>query len=385
MIAYSDYLTDTRVRREAESLVASQEFQVQVITLKKEKKPKQFNIEGVEIIEVNTAKYRGGNQFRYLLSYSNFFIKALLVCNRLTLKRKLDAVHVHNMPDFLVFAALLPKLMGKPITLDIHDTMPETFGSKFGNSSRVSQWLLKHEESLSCSFADRLICVNEIQKTKLLSRGITSEKITVLMNVPDPKIFNVDRVSRKENQASDGFNLVYHGTIAYRLGVDLILKALHALQEKIPGIRLHLWGRKDEAEMILGNQIMDLHLNGQVIINEAIPAEQLPSELIKMDLGVIGNRDNVATELMLPVKMMEYFSLKIPVVAPRTKAISHYFGEDMLMYYDPENVESMADAIYKMYADEELRRKKADKAYEFIQTISWDRQKEALFKIYRDL
>ncbi len=176
MIAYTDYFSDTRVRREAEALVASDKYQVRVITLGNDASPKHTMLEGVEIIEVNIPKYRGKNQLRYLLSYGNFFIKAMLECSLLTLRKELGAVHIHNMPDFLVFAALLPKLMGKPVVLDIHDTMPETFGSKFGSSSRVVNWLLKFEEYCSCRFADRLICVNEIQKDKILSRAFRQKK-----------------------------------------------------------------------------------------------------------------------------------------------------------------------------------------------------------------
>lgn len=385
MIAYTNYPTDTRVRREAEALSASNRYQVRVITLKNGPNPKRTQMEGVEIIEVNTLKYRGKNQLRYLLSYGNFFIKAMMECSRLTLKKELDAVHIHNMPDFLVVAALLPKLMGKPVILDIHDTMPETFGSKFGNSSRVANWLLKFEEYYSCLFADHLISVNHIQKDKILSRGINPEKITTLMNVPDPKIFDVPQLKNKRNRLSDGFNLVYHGTIADRLGVDLILEALHSLREQIPEIKLHLWSRKEEAQTFLGNQIRDLHLEDRVMINDMIPAEKLPRMLAPMDVGVIGNRVNMATELMLPVKMMEYMSLKIPVVAPRIKAIEHYFTEEMLMYYEPENVASLAAAIRELYRNEDFRKDKAERAYQFLQTISWDKQKQELFKIYQNL
>lgn len=385
MIAYSDYPTDTRVRREAEALSASNRYLVRVITLRNGAIPKRTLLEGVEIIEVNTPKYRGKNQLRYLVSYGNFFIKAMLECSRLILKKELDAVHIHNMPDFLVFAALLPKLMGKPIILDIHDTMPETFGSKFGNSSRVANWSLKFEEYLSCLFADRLISVNDMQKDKILSRGINPGKITILMNVPDPKIFDVSQLKNKQNRLSDGFNLVYHGTIAHRLGVDLILEALHSLRDQIPNIKLHIWSRKEEAQTILGNQIRELHLDDRVMINDMIPAEKLSQMLAPMDVGVIGNRVNMATELMLPVKMMEYMSLKIPVVAPRIKAIEHYFTEDMLMFYEPENVASLAAAISEFYGNEDLRMDKAEKAYRFLQTISWDKQKQDLLKIYQDL
>ncbi len=205
------------------------------------------------------------------------------------------------------------------------------------------------------------------------------------MNVPDPKIFDVIPLKNKQSRPSDRFNLVYHGTIAHRLGVDLILEALHTLRDQIPEIKLHLWGRKEEAQAILGDQIRDFQLEDRVMINDMIPAEKLPRMLASMDLGVIGNRVNKATELMLPVKMMEYMSLKIPVVAPKTKAIEHYFTEDMLMFYEPENVASLAAAIRELYGNEDLRKDKTEKAYQFLQTISWDKQKQDLFKIYEGL
>ena len=43
-------------------------------------------------------------------------------------------IHVHSVPDFLVFAALVPKLLGARIILDIHDILPEFYASKFGAS-----------------------------------------------------------------------------------------------------------------------------------------------------------------------------------------------------------------------------------------------------------
>ena len=70
-----------------------------------------------------------------------------------------------------------------------------------------------------------------------------------------------------------------------------------------------------------------------------------------MDIGVIGNRRTAAGDLMLPVKMLEYICLDIPVVVPRLKTIEHYFSDDMVAYYEPEDVESLANAIYRLYRE----------------------------------
>jgi hypothetical protein len=37
-----------------------------------------------------------------------------------SLTRRYDLVHVHNMPDVLVFGATVPKLLGARVILDLH-------------------------------------------------------------------------------------------------------------------------------------------------------------------------------------------------------------------------------------------------------------------------
>src|SRR4029077_18576123 len=90
------------------------------------------------------------------------------------------------------------------------------------------------------------------------------------------------------------------------------------------------------------------------------PVEQIPEIVSGMDLGIIGNRRNLACErYMLPVKLLEYVYLGVPVVAPRLAVIARYFDDTMVRYYDPENVEQMADSIVELFHDKEERQRLA--------------------------
>jgi glycosyltransferase involved in cell wall biosynthesis len=104
-----------------------------------------------------------------------------------------------------------------------------------------------------------------------------------------------------------------------------------------------------------------------------------------MDLGVVGNRRSVATDLMLPVKLMEYVSQMIPAVVPRLKTIEHYFSESMVTYYEPEDVPSLADAIYSLYCDPERRSRQVDAARAFLSEHGWERQGVELVNLYQQL
>jgi glycosyltransferase involved in cell wall biosynthesis len=383
MIAYTNYAFDARVRREAETL-ASRGFRVRCLTTKNGGAPGRFVMDGVEVQELRVPKYRGKSTSAYIRSYVHFMVASSAACLRLLARGELDVVHIHNIPDFLVLAGLLPRLAGRKVVLDVHDSVPETFATKFSNGHFLMK-LLCLEEKLSAFAAHRVICVNHPQREALVARGIPRSKTFISMNVPDPRIFTPASPGPAPVPQRDHFNLVYHGTMAERLGVDLIIRAVARLRDQIPALRLHLWGHGDD----LG-QFQDLartlDLEQMVLFKPSgVPLAELPRQLACMDVGVVGNRRTVAGDLMLPVKLVECVSLGIPVVAPRLRTIEHYFTDQMVTYYEPGNVQSLADAIGQLHARPTVRSSQAANAREFLRQYGWEQQGAALVGLYQRL
>jgi len=178
---------------------------------------------------------------------------------------------------------------------------------------------------------------------------------------------------------------VYHGTMAERLGVDLIIQAVARLRDRMPCARLHLWGHGDD---LAGFQRLagELGIDDLVLFKpKGFPLQELPTQLASMNLGVVGNRRNAATDLMLPVKLMEYVSQGIPAVVPRLKAIEHYFSDAMVTYYEPEDVQSLADAIYRLYCEPERRSTQVERAGAFLDEYGWERQGVDFVNLYQQL
>jgi glycosyltransferase involved in cell wall biosynthesis len=383
MIAYTNYATDARVRREAETL-ASHGFTVRCLTTKNGVRRSRAVVDGVEVLELEVAKYRGKSRLAYIASYLRFLLHCSAACVWMVLKDEVDVVHVHNLPDFLVFAGLLPRLMGRKVVLDVHDSIPETFATKFTDGG-LFQKALRLEERASALVAHRVICVNHPQRDTLVGRGIPSAKTFVSMNVPDPRIFG-QRPSAEQTPIQDGrLNLVYHGTMVRRLGVDLVIQAVARLQDRCPGIQLHLWGHGDDLAAFQ-TLAAELNLGGKVHFNpRGYPLNELPRRLQAMHVGVVGNRRSVAGDLMLPVKMLEYVSLGIPVVVPRLRTIQSYFPDDMVFYYEPEDVESLMDCLGRIKDRPDLRRARAAQAADFLKQYGWERQGPELVALYRTL
>ena len=384
MIAYTRYPTDARVRREAETLAAHGNSVVFLIP-GGSKAHTEYELNGVRVKELPCDKYDGKSLPGYLASYARFTLLAAIVCTRMFLQKRIDVVHVHNMPDILVFAGIVPRLFGKKIVLDIHDTMPEVFASKFKHKNNVVPALLRLEEAICCSIADALVCVNHVQAETIIRRGIPEEKIHILLNVPDHKIFPSTPAIIERSRQNKGFKMVYHGTMADRLGIDLAVQAVGKLQDDIPDLELYFIGSgNEELKYIELSERMGLARSVH-FSRKSYPIEEIPAIIENMDLGLIPYRNNPSTEVALPVKMIEYIALGIPTVAPRLKAIEYYFTDDMTAFYEPENVDSMAEAILDLYRDEEKRKKLAESAMAFLRRYGWESHQNDLLDLYRKL
>lgn len=385
MIAYTNYSTDARVRREAETLAALPDYKVFVLTLKESSSPRTYHLEGVEVRELNARKYQGKRNSQYLLSYLRFMFLVFLASNKLLIHRSVDIVHVHNMPNFLVFSALPPLLFGRKIILDIHDTLVETYLTKFTVPSHpLLIRALYLEESISCGLAHKIICVNHVQRKALVKRGIREDKTVVLLNVPDPKIFHPTERTPCRTDPEPNFKIIYHGTVTTRLSVDLALLAVTRLVDKIPGLEFYVLG-DGEGVQEFRKLSEDLGIQEVIYFMERVPFEKMIAILRGMDLGIVPNRRNMATELMLPVKMIDCIALGIPVVVPRLRAIEYYFSDDMVTYFEPGDLDSLATAILDVFANRAKGMEKAENAKRFVDHYGWETHKFDLVNLYRSL
>jgi glycosyltransferase involved in cell wall biosynthesis len=380
MIAFTHYPFDGRVRLEAESLV-EWGYEVCFLVPKEQATPKTYLLAGVIVKELNVVEYGGKNKLQYLRSYMKFMVLAFFACTRLFVQSHIRIFHVHNMPNVLVFAALIPRLFGSTVILDVHDTVVETYQAKFGSTSSFLLSVLRLEERICCALAQKVICVNHVQRESLIKRGIPSEKIATVITMP--KFISYERTEHR-NLQNGTFRMVNHGTISKRLGNDLIVQAAARLVREIPGFELHIIGGGDDLDECR-RLSESLGLGEHVHFHKGVPWDELAKKLELMDVGIVANRVNEATELMLPSKLIDYVVLGIPAIVPRLKAIQYYFSPGMVSYFEPENVESMVATTVRMYKDKQGREQQSLSAKGFLEKYGWHNRDEGLSGLYRDL
>ncbi len=353
MIVYAFYpLGETRVQREAEALLKCG-YEVDVICLRR---PGDAAVDSYKGVGIYRDKYRfpmpqakrGGLGERFL-NYLRFFVSAAVRLNRLHAQRHYDTIQVHNLPDFLVFSALVPKLRGVPIILDLHDLMPEFFAGRFGQGKSLMARLIRWQEHLACRFADHVITVSEHWRQALIQRGVPAHKCSVVMNVADESIFRPPKDACCRSSAQDGFRLIYHGSLHERYGLDLAVRAIDQVRRDIPDIHLSLIGG-GEYLPFLARMVEELGLSQYVTLDKMHLAEELPDIIRSHDLGIVPYRNDVFTDGLLPTKLMEYAALGLPAIAARTTAIQAYFSDTMAEFFAPGDVDDLVRCIRELHA-----------------------------------
>jgi len=379
MVAYTHYPTDSRVRREAEAL-AERGDTIDFICLGSENDKKSEIYNGVRLIKIRINRYRGSNTMRYIASYLQFFLAAALKLARLQLKNNYHLIQVHTMPDFMVFAAIIPKLLGAKVLLDVHDLMPELYQSKFGFADkhpliRFITWI----ERLSIGFADRALAVHKPHLGALCSHGNPSEKFDILLNLPDMKIFS-KRANHQPRKKSN-FELIYHGTVSERHGLEIAIRAIAALKGKIQGLKLRIIGDGDDIPRLV-ELVNKLNLHEYVEISKGmIPLEQLVPKIEAADVGIVPILFDDFTKYMLPVKLLEYVAIKKPVICSKTETIKAYFDDSMVQYFSSGSVDELADSIYYLYKHADRRAELSANADKFNRKYNWASQKQDYYHI----
>jgi glycosyltransferase involved in cell wall biosynthesis len=380
MIAYTNYSTDARVQKEAEALV-SRRMPVDFICLKEKDNGPKSTVNGVKFYYVPVIRYRGERKFSYILSYLSFFFLVQLYSTVLYFKNRYKVVHVNNMPDFLVFAAIIPKLFGAKIILDIHDPLPITFLTKFNLSkSSLFYKLLIWEERLSAKFADKIITAHSLLKDEVLQNdGISKKKIDDILNFADEKKFKFIN-----NYHINGkLRLIYHGTIAERFGLKKIIEVMKDLNEV--DFDFTIIGSGDYSTEIT-SIIKKLNLENRInFINESFPVNKLPEILKEFNLGIVTYELSTATEYMLPVKFLELISLGIPSIVVKNKVISHYFTEEDAFFYDNSEPDSLIKIIANISKKKNLLFEKRNRLLEIREKYFWSTEAQKYYEIVQNL
>jgi glycosyltransferase involved in cell wall biosynthesis len=372
MVAYTFYESDNRVMRYAETLV-QEGHEVEVLALRQPNHPKAEMICGVHVHRLQGRVVNEKNQFSYAWRIWAFLLRAFYHVSKNDWKQKYDLIHVHSVPDFLVFCALIPRLRGTPVILDIHDILPEFYLGKFGGGQ--GSWIfrfLTFAEKVCANCASHVIIANHIWRERLIHRSVSPDRCTVVLNSPDRSIFHSGTEALAKR---DRFLLLYPGTLNWHQGLDIAIRAFAKISARVPHVDFHIYG-EGPSKPFLADLIKQLRLDGRVVLQESRRIREIALIMETADLGIVPKRkDNFGNEAF-STKIFEFMAMNVPVIVSDTKIDRYYFNDSLVRFFKGGDEDDLARCMLDLIQDPEKRRELVRNASEFIGKNDWIAKKQ---------
>jgi glycosyltransferase involved in cell wall biosynthesis len=384
-LAHTTFPQDTRVKREV-AVSALTGRRVAVVTLRG---PGQRPIERVGLVTI--VRIRGGRSRRgpisYLREYTEFTLRCRWLLARHRAFSRARLVHVHTLPDFLIWAARPVRQRGGRVILDLHEIFPEFARAKYaGVFGRVASTVARAIERMARRRADVTITVNAPIEELLARRPIgRPERLVVVHNSADPEDFGPPREPRPPNPHRAPIALVYHGTLTPLYGLDVAIRGIAAAAAR--GVEAHLAILGDGTEQgRLEALASQLGLAARVTFEGRLPQTALPARLCQADAAIVPTRLDGMTRYSLSNKLLEYVHLGIPVLATRLPSYLRYLGEDAAWYWNSDDPADCARALLEFAAATTAERAaRAGCAQARLTAIAWPGERNRLLTVYQEL
>jgi glycosyltransferase involved in cell wall biosynthesis len=260
--------------------------------------------------------------------------------------------------------------------------MPNTFASKFkGGESGFWFRLLLLEERISAAYCTRVITVHDPVKNGILVKhGLSPDRIEVIANFADADVFPL----RTSFEVNGKIRFAFHGTILERSGLRLLMNALAQVRNK-DKILVKIVGEGDFSST-LKELVQQLDLGGIVEFdNRSYPARLIAAQLDDCHVGLVPLEISSVTNYALPLKLLEYISMGLPVVAVRSDAITYYFSEDDCIFFEKNDPSSLSRVFDCIAEDPTILVRYRNRSLALRDRFSWTAEKAKYIKMLREL
>jgi glycosyltransferase involved in cell wall biosynthesis len=354
--------SENRVQRQANALSAAG-HDVRILCARGADTVAVFN--GMPVERTWTRRVKEGRTARRFLEYVAFPLECgLRLVSRYGAWRP-DVIQVANMPDWLVLVALPMRwFFGSALLLDLHDLMPELMDAKGG--SRIARSALGWLERVSCRAARRVITANDIFASLLTER--TGLDVVAVPNGPDEAVFPVTPPRRRA--AGVPVTLGFHGTVAPRFGLDVVVRALALLVADGRDVRCVVWGSGDGVEAVR-SVASELGLADRVDLRGQVPSASLADELKVVDIAVVPYRRDPYMTIAYSTKAFEDAALGIPMVVADLPSLRQQFSDCAVCFFEPDDPEALAAAVLVLADDPDAACAMAQRAQQEVRPFLW--------------
>jgi glycosyltransferase involved in cell wall biosynthesis len=361
---------EAHVRKNAEALTASG-YDVDVICLRDTGEAARETVNGVRVHRL-PLMHKRTSALRYLFEYAAFFLMASWLVTWLHLRQRYAIVEAYNVPDAIVFVALIPRLLGAKIVLYMFEATPEMYVDRFElKPGGLVETLLRFQERISVRFAHAAIVEGPYEREMRGRRGVDISKIEVVMNVPESHLFQPNGA-----MPGDQYEIITHGSLLKRYGIQTLIEAVPLLRREIPDLKVWVVGDgeyRDELEAMA----RAAGIAGVVEFTGWIKHEQVAAYIDRCAAGIVPMLYN-----QLPNKLFEYVAMGKPCVVGDVPSIRRAFADHEVIYYDTGDAAQLAEGVLRIYRDPDSAAQMAARAQDAFRKYTWDVMRDVYIGVH---
>ncbi len=363
----------THILHNIRGLVNSQ-FDVHLLTPNDGLLPPEDTVEGARVTRVSQDLSQN------FLERATYFGKAVLA--HLTLHPGYDVVHYRNTWEGLAVAQN-KKRFGYKTLFEVNGLPSIELKYHYPGIDSNLLSKIKEQEIATLHLSDAIICPSNVTRDYIASLGLDRKRITVIPNGVSPSDFPPSPLPSRGGHVPV---LLYIGTLADWQGLDVVIKSLPKILEQQP-VQLRVVGRgRSRQRKLLAKQIRKLGVEGNVIVQPAVPHHEVPAVIAESDvcLAPLGLNDRNVTQGACPIKLLEYMASSRPLIASNMPIVRELVREDVDgLLFSPNDPEDLARQVLTLLNDDELSRRLADSATERALTkFTWHEAQKKLIKVY---
>lgn len=375
----SDYPWDVRVEKICNTLIENK-WEVHLVCRNKLRRPIEEIHNDVHIHRLPFLPAKLGS-LNNIVTFPAFFSPLwLFQINKVTIKQKPDLIIVRDLPMALA-AIIIGKIHKIPVILDMAEPYPEMIRLiwkfepfKFSNILVRNPFLADIIEKLTLKYVDHVFAMVEESKNRLVSKGISPDKISIVSNTPVLKRFEEAKATLPGLLGNQKGKLIllYVGFINLSRGLDTVLESLSQFIKINNNFFLVLLGTGNAAEH-LKTMAKKLKIENHIGFEGWVDNKLVPEYIASSDICIVPHHKCGHWDNTIPNKLFDYMAAGKPVLVSDVKPMERVVQETGggLIYKDYDK-ESFVSQLAKLQ-DSELRKKLGQNGAKAVQEFyNWD-------------
>ncbi|MEM2138967.1 MAG: glycosyltransferase family 4 protein [Candidatus Woesearchaeota archaeon] len=288
--------------------------------------------------------------------------------------KNIDIIDAHNFTTYLPGYKIAKKL-NKKIIFTYH----ETWLNEWIKNKGVIAFPYEIYERLILKLNyDGIISVSNFTKNRLIKNKVSEKKIFVINNGIDLKIFDNINKNFKKNEKEKN-SLIYVGRLIETKKVDVIIKALKIIKEKIPNVKLKIIGKGNEEEK-LKKLVFDLRLKENVsFLGYMKNHYDVLKEIKKSDLFL-----SASILEGFGIALLEAMALKIPYVCSDIEPFKEINNKKGGLFFKKQDHMDLANKALILLENKKSYEKKI-KEVDNLKKFDWKNIALSVEKVYKKI